>query len=74
MPGGPTPDQIVLPQGIKMGDPFTKAAKTWGFKAEVDDVFQIGWYFGEELAIMTADENLDGPIIEIGVPHIGACE
>ena len=72
--GGPTPDQIVLPKGIRMGDPYRKAADTWGFKAEVDEVFGIAWYFGSEVAIMTADENLDGPIVEIGVPTIGACE
>ncbi len=74
IPGGPAPDQIILPGGIKMGDPYTKAAKAWGFNAEVDEVFDIGWHFGEEVAIMTADNNLNGPIVEIGVPHIGACE
>jgi hypothetical protein len=72
--GGPTPDQIVLPKGIRMGDPYTKAAEVWGFKAEVDEVFGIAWYFGRDVAIMTADERLDGPIVEIGVPTIGACE
>lgn len=72
--GGPAPGQIVLPDGIAMGDPFSKAAEVWGFTAKVDEVFGIAWYFGRDLAIMTADENLDGPIVEIGVPTIGACE
>ena len=74
VPDGPQPNQIVMPGGIKMGDPFTMAAKAWGFEAKIDDVFGIAWYFGEELAIMTAEENINAPIVEIGVPHIGACE
>ena len=74
IPGGPPSNAIVLPKGIKLGDRYTDAAKAWGFKAEVDEVFQIGWHFGKEVAIMTADENLNGPIVEIGVPHIGSCE
>ena len=71
---GPQPNQIVMPSGIKMGDAFTKAATAWGFEAKIDDVFGIAWYFGEDLAIMTAEEDINAPIVEIGVPHIGACE
>ena len=74
IPGGPAPHRIVLPKGIRMGDSFAMAAEAWGFKAKVDEVFGIAWYFGREVAIMTADERLDGPIVEIGVPTIGACE
>ena len=72
--GGPLPEQVVLPKGVRIGDPYTRAAKLWGFSAKVDEVFGIAWHFARDVAIMTADENLDGPIVEIGVPTIGACE
>ena len=74
IPGGPQPDRIELPGGIRMGDPFSKAADVWGFTAKVDEVFEIAWYFGRHVAIMTANADINGPIVEIGVPTIGACE
>lgn len=72
--GGPAPGQIVLPGGVRIGDPFSKAARAWGFKPEIDEVFAVAMYFTPEFGIMTRDPDIDAPISEVGTPGFAFCE
>lgn len=72
--GGPMLDQIILPKGIQLGDRFSDAAKAYGFEPVVDDVFGIGIYSDRYFEMFTASDDLNGPIIEIAVPHLSYCE
>lgn len=72
--GGPTVEQIVLPKGVQLGDRYSDAAKAYGFEPVVDDVFGIGIYSGRYFEMFTASDDLNGPIIEIAVPHLSYCE
>ena len=64
----------MLPDGIKIGDPFSRAARTWGFKPEIDEVFAVAMHFTDSFGIMTRDESVDAPIAEVGTPGFAFCE
>ena len=78
IPGGPVPERIVLPGGVRMGDRFSAAATAWGFEPKVDDVFGIAYHFAEAaagtFAIVTSEASIDAPITEVGTPGIPFCE
>lgn len=73
-PGGPRSEQIVLPRGVHVGDRFSDVAKLYGFEPFLDDVFGIGIYKDRFFEIMTASDDLNGPIAEVAVPHFSYCE
>jgi hypothetical protein len=73
-PGGPSKTDILLPNGVQMGDSFSRTGRIYGFKPVVDDVFGVGIYSGEYFSMMTADSDLDGPITEIAVPYFLFCD
>jgi len=74
IPGGPTVDQIMLPRGIKMGSKFSNASNAFGVDPMVDDVFGIGIFSGQYFEMMSADDDLNGPVAQVAVPHFSYCE
>ncbi len=74
IPGGPTPDQIVLPDGIAMGDPFSSAAAAYGFDPSVDEIFGIAIYSGNTFTLLTSEPSVDAPITEVYAPIVRFCE
>lgn len=72
--GGPTVDQIELPMGVHVGDRFSDVAQIYGFEPTLDDVFGIGIYRARYFEMITASEDLNGPIVEVAVPHFYYCE
>lgn len=74
IPGGPAPDQIVLPDGIAMGDPFSSAAAAYGFTPSVDEIFGIAIYIGNTFTLLTSEPSVDAPITEIYAPIVRFCE
>jgi hypothetical protein len=75
-PGGPLVSQIDLPNGVKMGkgSNFATAVRNYGGEPFVDDVFGVGIYNGTGFSLMTKDDNLNGPIDQVAVPHFMYCE
>jgi hypothetical protein len=74
IPGGPAPDAIVLPKGLHPGDAFSAAAAAYGFDPMVGEMFGIGIYANQYFEMMTATDDLDGPIASVAVPHFSYCE
>ncbi len=74
IPGGPTPDQIVLPGGVQLGDPFSSAATAYGFSPFVDETFGVAYYFADDFSIRTYDPGVDSPITFVGVPDFYFCD
>ncbi len=74
IPGGPTPDQIVLPGGVQLGDPFSSAASAYGFSPFVDETFGVAYYFADDFSIRTYDPGVDSPITFVGVPDFYFCD
>jgi hypothetical protein len=74
LPGGPAPEQIVLPDGVRIGDPFSSAASAYGFVAAIDEVFGVAFYFGPDFTLATSEDSVDAPITDVGVPFILLCE
>lgn len=72
--GGPPPEAIILPEGIRIGDPFDRAARALGIEARIDEVFGIAMHMGERFSLLTDSERLDAPITMIGVPSVALCE
>ncbi len=73
-PGGPEISQIKLPKGVTMGSNFTTAVRSYNGTPVLNDVFGVGIYDGDGFALMTKDENLNGPIDQVAVPYFIYCD
>jgi hypothetical protein len=73
-PGGPLPDEIIMPQGVRVGNLFSNAAMLYGFVPQVDDVFAIAMHSTPTFGFMTSEPDVDAPITEVGTPIIAFCE
>jgi hypothetical protein len=74
IPGGPQPEEIIMPQGVRVGDLFSNAAMLYGFVPQVDDVFELAMHFTPTFGFMTSEPDVDAPIMQVGTPDIGFCE
>ena len=74
VPGGPGPDQVVIPGGFTMGDDFETVVLSYGETPVVDDVFGVPLHFGANFTLIGRDPVTATPIIEVGTPFVGFCE